>query len=67
MHACMLLCAGLIPSSNVKKQGFGASITLPDGRTFDWGKEQGLRAPFAKGEAQGVMMLAAHADMVCLN
>ena len=45
--------AGLSPSSNAEKQGFSTSFILPDGRTFEWGKEQGRRTPFNKGETQG--------------
>ena len=36
---------------NAKEQGF--SITLPDGNTFDWGKEQGRRVPFGNAKTQG--------------
>ena len=60
-------CAGLSPSSNAEKQGFSASFTLPDGRTFEWGKEQGRRIPFSKGETQGSAQLQLHNNFIMLK
>jgi hypothetical protein len=61
----IILCAGAFPSSNAKEQGFSASITLPDGRTFEWAKKQGRRIPFSKGETQGIVMTAAYYACSC--
>lgn len=55
-------CAGLFPSSNAEGQGFSASIIFPDGRTFEWAKEQGRRIPFSKEETQ-----SKHTDCMQLH